>query len=214
MEIFYVYLWLYYDGTVRYVGKGKDNRAYKASRNHYPPTDRSRIIIQYFTTEEDAFEAERFFIAYYGREDLGLGTLRNHSDGGEGVRGYSPEMIAASRERNLGKKMSEESKAKISAALMGRPGGMLGKKHSDGTRKLMSSRQTLDRRRAAAKARAKFTKSEIEKILTLRRAGWYQRELAEKFGVHKETIGLICRGRTYKLLQGDSNGRGSSSTSG
>jgi hypothetical protein len=120
---FYTYLWLYEDGTVRYVGKGKDNRAYKSSRNHRPPTDRSRIIIQYFATEEDAFEAEKFFIAYYGREDLGLGTLRNHSDGGEGPANPSPETVRKMVESRLGKKLkphSEASKQKTRNSLLGR----------------------------------------------------------------------------------------------
>jgi hypothetical protein len=123
MEIFYVYLWLYYDGTVRYVGKGKDNRAYKSSRNHRPPTDRSRIVIQYFATEEDAFEAEKFFIAYYGREDLGLGMLRNHSDGGEGPANPSPETVRKMIESRLGKKLkphSEQSKQQTRNSLLGR----------------------------------------------------------------------------------------------
>ena len=179
MKAYYTYLWLRNDGTPYYVGKGHGNRAF---RKGGPPKD--RILIQEFPSEDDAFAAEVFLISYYGRKDIGTGCLRNLTSGGDGV-----------------KKLSEESKAKIGAARRGKPSGMLGKKHSDGTRKLMSSKhRTLDSRRAASKARAKFTKSEIEKILTLRRAGWYQHELAEKFGVHKETIGLICRGITYKFL--------------
>ena len=35
----------------------------------------------------EAFEAERFFIAFYGRADLGRGFLRNLTDGGEGLVG-------------------------------------------------------------------------------------------------------------------------------
>ena len=131
---FYTYLWLYEDGTVRYVGKGKDNRAYKSSRNHRPPTDRSRIIIQYFATEEDAFEAERFFIAYYGREDLGLGTLRNQSDGGEGPANPSPETVRKMIESRLGKKLKPHSEASKQQTR----NSLLGRKHTEERRKNQS----------------------------------------------------------------------------
>ena len=43
--------------------------------------------MQYYASEEEAFEAERFFIAFYGRADLGRGFLRNLTDGGEGLVG-------------------------------------------------------------------------------------------------------------------------------
>ena len=38
-------------------------------------------------SEGDAFEAERFLISYYGRVDLGTGSLRNLTDGGDGASG-------------------------------------------------------------------------------------------------------------------------------
>jgi hypothetical protein len=132
--MFYTYLWLRDDGLPRYVGKGKDNRAYKSARNHRPPRDRERIIIQYFLSEEDAFEAEKLLIAYFGREDLGLGTLRNQSDGGEGPANPSEERRRKSREARLGRKRkphSEETKQKIRNSL-------LGKKHTKERRKHQS----------------------------------------------------------------------------
>jgi hypothetical protein len=80
---FYTYMWLREDGTPYYIGKGKGNRAF---RKGSPPRD--RILIQEFPSEEDAFAAEVFLIAYYGRKDLNTGILRNRTDGGEGVSGY------------------------------------------------------------------------------------------------------------------------------
>lgn len=88
---FYVYLWLRGDGTPYYVGKGhdgKDSRAFvdwghSVSR----PKEFSRILVQYYESEDEAFDAERFFISLYGRKDLGTGCLRNLTDGGEGLAG-------------------------------------------------------------------------------------------------------------------------------
>ena len=56
-------------------------------------------------TWEQAQEKEREFIKLCGRKDLGLGTLVNKTDGGEGTVGCI---------------QSEEHKAKRSAALTGR----------------------------------------------------------------------------------------------
>lgn len=88
---YYTYLWLRDDGTPYYVGKGKGDRAF---RKGSPPVD--RIILQEWPSEEDAFAAERFLIAFYGRKDNGTGILRNLSDGGEGPGGviFTPQWRA------------------------------------------------------------------------------------------------------------------------
>ena len=82
--MFYTYLWLREDGTPYYVGKGSGNRAFISSAHGvHKPVTRERIIVQNFESEEDAFEAEKFLIACYGRLDLSTGCLRNLTDGGE-----------------------------------------------------------------------------------------------------------------------------------
>ena len=83
MDIFYVYIWMRDDGTPYYVGKGKDNRAWISHKRHRPP-DRNFIIVQEFESEEDAFFAEKFLIAYWGRKNLG-GILINLYEGGQGM---------------------------------------------------------------------------------------------------------------------------------
>lgn len=82
--MFYTYLWLREDGTVYYVGKGKDNRAfYTSSHKIQCPKDRDRIIIQFFESEGDALLAEKVLISFFGRLDNNSGCLRNLTDGGE-----------------------------------------------------------------------------------------------------------------------------------
>ena len=82
--IFYCYFWLRWNGSPYYVGKGQGDRAFIVdSHNVSMPKDHAQIILQYYPTEEDAFEAERFFISLFGRKDIGTGCLRNLTDGGE-----------------------------------------------------------------------------------------------------------------------------------
>jgi hypothetical protein len=143
--MFYTYLWLRYDGTPYYVGKGTRDRAFtncgrKVTRR---PEDKTRIIIQEFESEEDSFEAEKFLIAYYGRKDLGAGCLQNRTDGGEGAAGHvhSEEhkrkigLGNVNNPRNRGQKMSELTKQRMSEAALGR-------KVSDETRKRMIAAKT------------------------------------------------------------------------
>jgi len=110
VKTFYTYLWLREDGTPYYVGKGHGKRAIRKGSPQYL----SRILIQEHESEQDAFTAEKFLIAYYGRKDLGTGCLRNRTDGGEGHSNPSAETrhrIAESK-RNL----SQESRRKLSDA--------------------------------------------------------------------------------------------------
>jgi hypothetical protein len=121
-ERFYTYLWLRYDGTPYYVGKGCDNRAFiKESHRTNPPSDKSFILLQYFPDESAAFAAEIFLIEFYGREDLGTGHLRNLTPGGE-----NPPNQSGKRHR-LGKRHTAETRLKISMAKIGKPGANRGK---------------------------------------------------------------------------------------
>jgi hypothetical protein len=72
-------------------------------------------------TEPEAFETERALIATLGRAQFG-GILTNLTDGGDGESGksYTPETLEKMRQAKLGKKLSEEHKAKIGAASRGR----------------------------------------------------------------------------------------------
>ena len=121
MEKFYTYLWLREDGTPYYAGKGSGRRGLDSDGHLVNrPKDKTNILIQYFPTEADAFFAEKYLIAYYGRIDNGTGILRNRTDGGE-----NPP-------KNYGKRPESFSKL-LSELLTGRIGGMTGKRHSPET---------------------------------------------------------------------------------
>jgi hypothetical protein len=87
---YYTYAFLREDRTPYYIGKGKDNRAYRRRNKGEikPPKDKSRILIlKKNLTEEESFKHEVYMIAVFGRKDLGTGILHNRTDGGEGVSG-------------------------------------------------------------------------------------------------------------------------------
>lgn len=42
----------------------------------------ARILIQHWDSEAEAFEMEKWYIAFYGRKDIGTGLLLNQDEGG------------------------------------------------------------------------------------------------------------------------------------
>ena len=148
--IYYTYAYLREDRTPYYIGKGKDNRAYKRGRGGIkPPKDKSRILIlKNNLTEEESFKHEVYMIAVFGRRDLGTGILHNRTNGGEGASGTvvsnktrkklseanknpSEETRRKMSESHKGKTLSKESKRKMSEASKG-------KTHSEETKIKMS----------------------------------------------------------------------------
>lgn len=72
-----------------YVGLGSPKNPYRhVSKRHTCPVpkdrNRIRILRNNLLTKDQAIYWERFYIARYGRKDLGTGCLMNRTDGGEG----------------------------------------------------------------------------------------------------------------------------------
>jgi hypothetical protein len=122
------------NNDVFYIGIGKTKyRAYsKEGRNKYwhnivNKTGYEVQILKKDLDYSDAKELEKILISYYGRNDKGLGTLANMTDGGEGTIGRKDSEDTLNKKRismigkNLGnipneatrKKIGEKSKQRI-----------------------------------------------------------------------------------------------------
>lgn len=141
---FYTYAYLREDGTPYYIGKGMGERIYKRGKNEIkPPKDKSRVIFfKRNITEEEAFKHEIYMISIFGRKDLGTGSLRNRTNGGEGSSGLlvSDETRRKISKARTGTKMTEEHKDKIRQRMMGNNWNV-GRKLSEETKKKVGEAQ-------------------------------------------------------------------------
>lgn len=155
------------NNEIFYIGLGKGRRAYMKNRNKFWKSYTSKypnykiLMLENNLALEEAKEFEIEYIGNIGRRDLGLGTLVNLTNGGDGSNGYkhtneSKEKISLNCkgiQNRLGTKASEitklknaenarnriwseESRNKISLAKMGNK-YMLGKKRSEETKNKM-----------------------------------------------------------------------------
>lgn len=143
-----VYLHLKPCGEVFYVGMGNKRRPYtKSDRNNFWKKIVKKHgyeiqIIKENLTKEDSYNLETSLIKQYGRRDLGLGTLVNLTDGGDGSHNVS---------------VSQETKDKLSLI-------HTGSKRSDETRKKMSEK--AKQRIFSQETRQKMSESAKNKIFT------------------------------------------------
>jgi hypothetical protein len=104
--------------------KGKYTRAYSKNRNRYWKriVDKTNYEVEILfddITKEEALSKEVEFIQIYGRGDLGLGTLCNLTDGGEGVVNMSEEGKERLREMRRNTIMPQEQKDRYSEMFKG-----------------------------------------------------------------------------------------------
>ena len=105
MKEYYTYAYLREDRTPYYIGKGKQNRAFRKHNVKRPPKDRI-IFLKQNLTEEESFKHEIYMIAILGRIDLKTGILENKNAGGNGSSGkiYSQQEKEKIRQDVLGRK--------------------------------------------------------------------------------------------------------------
>lgn len=160
----YVYRHIRLDtNEVFYIGKGTNTdgkyaRAYSNKRAnphwHNVVNKRGHIveIIIDNLTETDTNETEKSYILFYGRIDLGTGTLVNLTDGGDGALGYKHTKEAKEKIRctSIGRKKTNECKERIGKAQIGK------KLSSEAKEKLRQanlgrkdSKETIEKRRKA-----------------------------------------------------------------
>ena len=90
---FYVYLHLTKDGMPFYIGKGKGNRClHTHSRSFWWNNVVSKYgyyikILEINLDEDKCLEREIYWIEFFGRKQLGKGTLVNMTNGGDGASG-------------------------------------------------------------------------------------------------------------------------------
>lgn len=144
-------------GTPIYIGKGSRKRCNDHLTDAKNPLlkrvlDKIRSeglapivkIVARFDTEAEAFEVEKALIAFYGRRDIGTGSLCNLTPGGEGSAGYrftagqrerlsqtikeryatgwtpGPNMLRRTKETNSGRTFSLDHRQKLAEAKIGK----------------------------------------------------------------------------------------------
>jgi hypothetical protein len=114
-------------GDIFYIGIGlKESRAYdKRKRSKYwnkvvNKAGYSIDILYKDISWDEACEIEKSLICEIGRSDLGLGSLVNLTDGGEGTINMSQKSIESMRQKKIGITLTEEHKEKIKAGNIGK----------------------------------------------------------------------------------------------
>lgn len=153
------------DGSIFYIGIGKDRKRAFSTKgrtkywsNIYNSCGFDVDVLFEGIDWQDACLVEIGMIQSYGRKDLGLGELVNMTNGGEGANGSvrSKETRKKISDSSLGKKMSEDSKLKMSEAKKGNK-YWLGKKHNN---------ETLLKLSKVAKGRISYNSKKVIDITT------------------------------------------------
>lgn len=120
------------DGEVFYIGisKNKERAFSKKSRSLFWKryTDKYEFFVEILSEKmswDDACEAEKELICFYGRRDLELGNLLNLTDGGEGTLNPSEEVIKGriiimkGNNYGLGYKFTDNQRNNLKQSLIG-----------------------------------------------------------------------------------------------
>lgn len=125
---------------VFYIGIGKnENRAYsKKSRGKFWKDYVSKYDYEVEITHrninwEEACSIEKYLISFYGRRDLGLGSLVNQTNGGDGLVNPSKEVKLSIGKAHKNKKLSQDHIDALKIKNSGVNNPFYGKKHTPET---------------------------------------------------------------------------------
>ena len=149
-----------------YIGKGKDkrykrldnrNNLFKNKINRIKKCGYELIVFKLHENlnEEQSFELEKKLIKEIGRIDLNTGLLVNMTDGGEGSSGC---VISEETKNNIKKRMIGKNNPMFGKCVY----GMLGKKHKEESRRLISEKACG--RKLSREIKKKFSNSKIGKF--------------------------------------------------
>lgn len=202
-----------------YIGIGNQRRPHEKGRRGkfwVDYTSKHCYVVDIIHTDvnwDEAQAIERYLIAFYGRRDLGLGTLVNMTDGGDGLKNPSAETRAkisyaakniseetrqkmrVSQRKSIRPKCSEETKLKIKMAQIGRPKSedMKLRMSVSHTGKILSEQHKANLSKAgklnvthnSGRFQRKITNEQIAKILSMSSSST---EVAAQFNVSRRFV--------------------------
>jgi hypothetical protein len=186
-----------------YVGKGTGNRIKLSLYDRESPFKVNKIHkIKYLGGEivsiklyenlenNQSLEIEKMIISKIGRRDLGLGTLVNQTDGGDGrLTSYhsietKKKISETKKSQNLSTPHTDETKYKLREINKGDKNPMFGKTHSDEVKEEQSLRIFGDNHPMFGK---KHTKESLDKIKNNR-------------NINQEMLNKLSRERNSKII--------------
>jgi hypothetical protein len=208
-----------------YIGIGIDSSYYRANSKKSRNDHWNKIVNKTDYEVEILFEHDDYdfikekeieFIALHGRSDLGLGTLCNLTNGGDGCLGlvHSYEAKLKMSIPNKGKIISEEqrrkvsefhkgrvhsleSRKKMSEAVMGEKNHMYGKKISEETRQ----KKIKSAKRGSENVTSKLTEQDVLKIREIYLTKKYSHvKLAKMYNISKSNVYSILKRNTWKHI--------------
>lgn len=200
----YVYKHIRLDtNEIFYIGIGKYKyRPYsKHNRNNYwrnivNKTKYDVKIITKCDTWEEACLIEKYLITFYGRRDLGTGSLVNMTDGGEGTNNYIKT-----------KEVRENHSKLLKEKYKGENNPFYGKKHSEEVKKYISDIQKQyftydegsDERITNKKYNDSINNKKSKKVINIRTNKIFNclREAAEYYNISYHTLKGRMRGERY-----------------